>query len=464
MGKEQKLNYNDKIQAEHVSRNVRTGISVRKLNFFTVGLTLLISCLLLYATSCINTGYIKMRKSTDNLILWQKTANELKSGSDELTEQVRSFAQTGDIRYLNGYFQESKVRKRRDSALKDLQKYHGESKAYNELMYAMTESINLMDREYYSMRLMAEAKGYNIDKLPEEIVKTALSNEDAALSPEGKEKKAREMVFDDKYRNVKDHIEEHMTKCLDEIKEDIEGDQNGTANKLKELLGYQRILIVALIIIAILSMLTTVLLVISPLLRAVVYIRAQQPIPIRGSNEFKFLARTYNLMFETQRQKNQQLAFQASHDRLTGLYNRRGFDFLIKNIELESSALLIIDVDQFKQYNDEYGHEMGDKVLAATAEELCRSCRTQDFVCRMGGDEFILIMVYVNEKIGEIIRAKIEQINKNLENPGEDMPPISISCGAAIGSQYPDAKTLLKAADEAMYIVKERGGKGVEIA
>ena len=66
----------------------------------------------------------------------------------------------------------------------------------------------------------------------------------------------------------------------------------------------------------------------------------------------------------------ERLSFQASHDELTGLYNRFGYDFLISELELSSVYLLMVDVDDFKAINDNYGHEIGDKVLIKIAETL----------------------------------------------------------------------------------------------
>ena len=443
----------------------RRGVSVRRLNYILAGITLVISVLLLFATYRARVGYKEMRSYTENYIHWQKDAYDMQIASDYLTEQVRCFAESGEQVYLNNYFREVEVERRRDNALEHVREYLGETEAYRALEDAMRESNLLMEREFYAMRLMVEAMGYPVEMFPEAIRAVSLSKPEAAMAAEVKKDLARRVVFDQTYRDRKTEISAHTDRCISAIAAQVERQEVVTADQLDRLLNQQRILIIVLIVVTIITMLLTLFLVISPLLRAVVYIRAEQPIPITGSYEFQFLARTYNLMYEANREQKEHLAYQATHDELTGAYNRSGYEFLMKNLDLSTAALLVVDLDKFKTINDTYGHDAGDKALFKTAETLRSSFRSQDYVCRIGGDEFTVIMVHVKPAAGEMIREKLKRINEILQDPREEgLPALSVSCGVAFGTPSVNEEQLFLMADEVLYEVKRSGGCGCRIS
>lgn len=96
--------------------------------------------------------------------------------------------------------------------------------------------------------------------------------------------------------------------------------------------------------------------------------------------------------------KQEQLLFLSEHDPLTNLMNRRAFDKQLENAMIKANrsgcklALLFIDLDEFKQVNDTYGHDAGDVVLVNIAQRLEESVRESDFVGRLGGDEFVICL------------------------------------------------------------------------
>ena len=438
-------------------------ISIRNVNYLMTALTLIISILLLLATYQVNKSYSAMRTSTENYIRWQREADNLQRASDYLTEQVRCFTQTGNRQYLDHYFEEANVTRRRDKALEATGEYLGETSAYEALLAAMDESVALMEREYYAMRLTAEAYAYNLTECPEAVQAVELTSADAALDAGEKEALARSMVFDSVYHGKKAMISQRVDECLAALIKETDSQQAATADELAHILSRQRLLIILTIAIILSTMLVTLLLVISPLLRAVVYIRADQPLPIKGSDEFQFLAKTYNLMYEANREQKEQLAFEATHDQLTGIYNRSGYDFILKNTDWAASALLLFDADKFKKINDTFGHEMGDRVLKRAAETIKQCFRSQDYVCRIGGDEFAVIMVHIADTHPDLIREKVARINQIMGQPDGDIPPIHMSCGAIHGDHTNDTEKYFKQADAALYRVKDSGGNGCEV-
>ena len=440
----------------------RKGVSVRKLNYILLAVALVISAVLLLATYQTRNGYEEMRSYTEDYIQCQADAYELQIASDYLSEQVRCFVETGERPYLEAYFAEANTRQRREKALEHVKDYVGEeSEAYKALDAAMLQSRLLMDREYYAMRLMVEAEGYPLIDFPPAIVNVALRSADKAMAPEVQRDLARSMVFDQVYRERKAAITADTDTCLAKLSQAVKSKQVETTENLERQLNKQQYMVILLIIVTIGVLFITLFMVIQPLLRAVDFIRAEQAIPVKGSAEFRFLARTYNLIFEAGREKKEKLAYEATHDKLTGAYNRSGYSFLMENAELETSALLIVDVDKFKGINDTYGHTAGDKALVKVAESLRNSFRSQDYVCRIGGDEFVVIMVRAQAASEEMVVNKIKGINEILKNPTEEgLPPTSVSCGVAFGSPGTDGEKLFHKADAALYEVKGNGGCG----
>ena len=172
------------------------GISIRNIQLLMTVLLLVISVLLLVTTHRTRLGYSKMREVTGDYILWERDADSLQIASDYLTEQVRCFVETGKREYLDNYFREAEVDRRRDKALESIKSITDDNEAYQNLEAAMNESVALMEREYYAMRLTVAAKGYDVSEYPDQIQKVELSEEDALLPPARQDVRARNMVFE----------------------------------------------------------------------------------------------------------------------------------------------------------------------------------------------------------------------------------------------------------------------------
>ena len=156
----------------------------------------------------------------------------------------------------------------------------------------------------------------------------------------------------------------------------------------------------------------------------------------------------------------ERLSYQAYHDELTGVYNRAGYDLIFSGIDVGSIYLLMVDADGFKSINDGYGHEIGDRIIIKIANALRSNFRADDCICRIGGDEFVVMMLNAENNCREMIASKIEQINIDLENTSDGLPAISVSVGIAHGSEVSDPSELLELADKAMYETKHNGKHG----
>jgi len=160
--------------------------------------------------------------------------------------------------------------------------------------------------------------------------------------------------------------------------------------------------------------------------------------------------------------KYQQAETSATTDYLTNLPNARSL-FLHLDCELArckrtrtSLALLVCDLDGFKQVNDRFGHLEGNKVLRQFAQALKASCREYDYVARMGGDEFVVVMPGMRR---DAIQEKIVQITTLANEIGREVCGesfLSVSVGSTIyGEDGTDAEQLLSEADRRMYMVKQ---------
>jgi diguanylate cyclase (GGDEF)-like protein len=168
----------------------------------------------------------------------------------------------------------------------------------------------------------------------------------------------------------------------------------------------------------------------------------------------------------------EQLREQSISDPLTGLYNRR---YLYQEMQQEMAlwersraafAIILLDIDHFKSFNDRYGHDIGDEVLIAMADLLQQQIRKTDIACRLGGEEFVVLLTHTDQQQATTRAETIRMAVKKLVIPGIDPEHrISVSAGVAIFPHHgADAMQLLRAADQALYESKHNGRDRVSLA
>lgn len=166
------------------------------------------------------------------------------------------------------------------------------------------------------------------------------------------------------------------------------------------------------------------------------------------------------------------LNYQAYTDAITGLPNRRALDqHLEREIQkarrtASSFAVIMMDLDHFKEINDTYGHTVGDQILRVTFNFLAQNLRTSDFICRFGGDELVLVLTQTDLQTTSLVCQKISETISSYQAqlPDGKRTRIGISGGIAVYPTHARTATdLLRAADEALYRAKknERGSFAV---
>lgn len=171
-------------------------------------------------------------------------------------------------------------------------------------------------------------------------------------------------------------------------------------------------------------------------------------------------------------ENQQQLKGEATHDPLTTLLNRRGFSEAVNTAlcglarKQQPAALLMMDLDYFKQINDQFGHDVGDEVLIAVAKTLQQQLTPPQLLARFGGEEFLIFLPDHNAAQAQAVAQQIMLAMAALQLPQlpSQRQPLSLSIGIAVFGPDYDLSRQLKNADLAMYQAKQNGRCRVELA
>ena len=159
------------------------------------------------------------------------------------------------------------------------------------------------------------------------------------------------------------------------------------------------------------------------------------------------------------------LKFETQTDPMTGLFNRRGLAMTLESVVQlrQQFSAITLDIDHFKAINDSYGHDIGDEVIKSLAEQIRHSARESDILCRVGGEEFLVLLPGTPLAEAGMIAERLRQNVETLMLPG--IQPITISLGVAYWNQQQgEPDKALKRADEALYRAKKEGRNRVVIS
>ena len=167
---------------------------------------------------------------------------------------------------------------------------------------------------------------------------------------------------------------------------------------------------------------------------------------------------------ETLSKKLEESEARALVDALTNVLNRNAYNLKIGELVHEYKrykeewALLVLDIDHFKKFNDTYGHKTGDKVLKSVAATVSNSIRVSDHIFRYGGEEFVVILSRINKETTKNLSEKIRrEVERDYFVDGDNELKVTMSIGAAIITPEDTEASLFERADKALYQAKQNG-------
>ena len=436
------------------------GLQLKYINMVVAVAMTVVALLLVVNAVLMQRRFVSLNTATEAYIAARQDAADMQAGSDYLTAQLRVFVVTGDLTAAENYRKEVEETRRRELAVANMREELAGTDTYHYLENALNLSNELVDIELHAMRLAAASKGIADDALPAMVREAALTEAEQAMTPDEQADAAILAVVDETYRTYKNSISENVNQCTQTLIDGTRAQQTADTASMRRLITMQFVLICLSFAVAVAVVLVNNRLVVRPLIRSVQHIRSQEPIPEEGAFEMRFMARTYNEISEQTLRHREKLSYEATHDALTGLYNRSAYDQFLNDRRKGVMAFLYVDVDKFKSVNDTYGHEAGDKVLRLVADTLTHSFRSEDRICRIGGDEFVVLMANAGPELKALIRTKAERIMSALANPPKGVVPVSVSVGCAFGDENTSGEELYRNADAALYHIKENGKSG----
>ena len=435
------------------------GISMRIIGAVSIIVAILLA---FYAFSL--AGFIADLKTTaeDNearYIACSQAINELQTASDYLTTQARMFVNTGRQASMDSYVHEINNANRRGRAVNTLKaNFEKDQTATAELEEALAASDELAKSELVAMKLASSY--YQIQDVPDLIANATVDSSPESLSPNDKLQTAKDLVLGKDYDKQKETIQANVKASsdalLDTLNKDLAENNSAMQNNLFQL----RISVALLLCVVMVLVLVLLMYVLKPLSRYIKRIQSNEPLDPDGAYELRYLANAYNTMYEDNNKRIEQLRAFAERDPLTGISNRSGYDnFLAKHTR--NIALLLIDIDNFKEFNTVYGRDTGDAVLIKLAQALSTAFRSTDFPCRIYGDRFAVIMTNMSANLREAVSTKIDLVNSLLADDSDDLPLITLSVGAAFSAEGMDDRDIFRAASEALDQAHENGRNGL---
>ena len=438
-----------------------SAVSIRTLNIVIFVATIVLAAMLLYAAMQVSDSYRVMHEATNQYIECQQDTQKMMEASDYLTDRVRCFVVTGDKQYVDDFFEEVNVTRRRDDAIESMETMLAGTETQSYLQEALRYSNELVNIENYAMRLAAEAYSLDLQQFPEEVRSVAIDSRHALLNAENQRSAAIDLVFNNEYQKYKSIIRDYVNKCSDALIDSARASHQDSSDHMLAVIHQQTLLLVILMLAVLGIVLFTTYLVLRPLQQAVQSIRENRLIPGTGAEEIQYLARSYNEMLESTRKEQETLSYEASHDALTGLSNRAMYERVRVSCDPAATTMILVDIDHFKEVNDTYGHETGDQLLKRVAKVLRSSFRSEDYVCRIGGDEFAVLMMNSDSSLKDLVRRKIETAQDQLRDPQGSVPGVTLSVGVAFPDREAPSEDIFQDADAALYRVKNAGRNGL---
>ena len=398
-------------------------------------------------------AYNKLEATTDNHMAFHAAYEQFNLGSDILTSSVRQYVVTGDTKHIDSYFQEAKVTKNRDEAIKSIEEFGYSDETTPLINEAKSFSDGLMVLEYHAMKLASVGFGSDVSQYPE-IYSYTLSEEELAYTTDQAKLQASNLVNNENYNEIKNKIYAKTEAVFDLVSEKNEVIHRALQNKMKTYVTVEIVstsLFTFLLLLAIFILGHSILFPMANAQKAVDEDKLMDD--TYGLSEYTALAGAYNNLLRRRDTLENELRNIANTDPLTGLPNRNAIAGVIESCGdkvFKNIAILSLDVNRLKETNDTKGHKAGDELLCNSADCILDyfGNDSRNNCCRIGGDEFTAFLVGFEES--DVI-AKIETFNRAQVRYG-----VSISVGYSFrkSGNILDMKSMYEEADKRMYKAK----------
>lgn len=428
------------------------GISIRAVSGIVTFVAVLLAFYAFTLASRVDNAQTMVSADERRYLECSEAINDLQTTSDFLTSQARSYVATGRREYLDAYINEIEVTNRRGKALEVLRStFSVEDKAAKALEQALAASDALAKTELVAMKLAAGH--YGLQDLPEKVKNANVDEFQGEGGEKGTIDVAMSLVLDGNYDTAKHEIQSKVESSSNVLLIGLDAELTSNEALVQNLLFQLRVSVALLLCVIMVLVLALLMYVIKPLGNYVKRISNNEPLDSDGAYELHYLANAYNAVYEDNAKRIEQLRTFAERDPLTGISNRSGYDNFLAT-HTRDIVLLLIDIDNFADYNAVYGHDAGDAVLIRLAGALSEAFRSTDFPCRVESDTFAVVMTNMNTDLRNVIVNKIEYVNAILSNDAEDLPLVTLSVGAAFSTEGMSDKDIFYAADAALQDAK----------
>ena len=445
--------------ASYGKKGAGSGVSIRVIG----AITIVIGILLAFNAFTLAGSVANIRDAAADdevrYVACSDAVDELQEASDYLTTQARMFIATGRRECMDAYLNELNVVNRRGKSVETLQtSLVDDLGAATELENALAASDELAKDELAAMRLAADY--YQIGDVPDKVANADISHVDVGAGQEAKLEAAKGLLFDANYDAAKQEISESVEASLAALLTQLTDDLAENEELMQNLLFQLRISVALLLCTVMVLVLVLFMYVLKPLDRYIKRIEKNEPLQADGAYELRYLAEAYNAMYEDNSKRIEQLREIAERDPLTGLSNRSGYDNFLAT-HTRNIALVLIDIDNFKEFNNVYGRDTGNAVMLKLASALSDAFRSTDFPCRIESDKFAVIMTNMHGNLREAVLSKMELVNALLADSSDDTPLITLSVGAAFSTEGMTDQDIYHAANEALIQAQQQGTNNI---
>lgn len=445
------------------------------LHYITIGFMVLI--LVIVSVSILKLWSVETRIGEKNEFevshgFYKAQSDILHDACDYLTDQSRSFVYSEDEVYLLDYCREVEETRRRENAIQELELRNLPQEDMRLIYLAKENSEELMLLEKKAMRLVEEARGTSPADMPVLLRDVTLSEAEQSMSPEQKRDMGRSLMLSPEYRDIRNSIGENLRTFQAQMQQQRDNITDSATKAAKQALYEVQILNILLVILVLSEVVIFYINVVIPFLR---YSRELSRIDTEngkvltptGFKEMRKFANMFNSVYSDLLEEKKKLETLSSTDCLTGIDNRAALDGRIAGLlekREQNIGLLMIDIDNFKLFNDGFGHLLGDQVLIEMGRCFERAALKEGGTAgRLGGEEFVIVVpdatVSQLEDLASGILDGAMNIHAHVPALGIDGIRTTVSIGSTIWpkGRPGDVKSIIRQADVALYQAKGRG-------